>query len=158
MIHKTEKLPEDHSGNNIIELRGELGVPTDRVTKLALEFVTLEAAYEEARKKAAELYKELTRCEVQLYDSLYDADLSQNGFMSTEFGVLRCKNRVEAKIVDFEAISAWLKENNMFDEIFKYTPRRARINELVKQYLEEGKQLPPGVDYTPIKTIGHTKS
>jgi hypothetical protein len=47
----------------------------------------------------------------------------------------------------------WLEENGLADEVLKLEPINSRLNEIVKKLLEEGKMIPPGVDYSMSKTI-----
>jgi len=156
MKHKTEKDIDDHSGNNVIEPKSEPGTPTAEVLILATEYVAFELKYEEARKKSSELYKELVRLEARLYDRMMGLPLES--FRHPEFGLISCRNRVDGKIIDFDAASNWLKTNGLFDEIFKYKEKKVRVNELLKQYLEDGKSIPPGFDYVVVKSIGHTSA
>lgn len=153
MKHKRKKEKDEHSGNNVLKQHGETGEPTVEILTLTKQFLELESRYEEAKKVSAQLYAELEKSELRLYDRMKDVGINQ--FRTAEFGLISCANTLYGTITDLNVASEWLKENGMFDEIFKYKEKKGRVNELLKKCLEESKPIPPGFDYALKKSIGH---
>ncbi len=151
MKHKSKKVAEDHSGDNTIEQHGSVGEPTSEILLLTKILLDLEAKYEEAKKLSSEFYAEMERAELKLYDRMKDVGIDQ--FRTSEFGLISCANTLYGKISDMELASEWLKENGLFDEVLKYTAKKARVNEIIKKHLEEGKSVPPGFDFSLTKSI-----
>ena len=153
MKHKPKKETHDHSGDNILEHQGQVGEPTSEIIDMTRRLLEVESRYEETKKTSSQLYAEKERLELQLYDRMKDIGINQ--FRTSEFGLISCANTLYGKIIDMEQASDWLKENGLFDEILKYSAKKARVNELLKKYLEEGKPIPPGFDYALTKSISH---
>lgn len=151
MKHKTVKEPEDHSGDNMLEQHNAVGEPTSEILDLTKQLIDLESRHSEAKKLESQIYAELIKAELRLYDRMKDVGIDQ--FRTSEFGLISCANTLYGKISDMELATQWLKENSLFDEVLKYTAKKARVNEILKKHLEEGKAIPPGFDYTLTKSI-----
>lgn len=151
MKHKQKKENDEHSGDNIVEQKGEIGEPTSEIIAMTRQLLELETRYEEVKKDAAKLYEEKVKTELQLYDRMKDVGINQ--FRTSEFGLISCANTLYGTITDLDAASKWLKEKGLFNEILKYAPKKARVNELLKKCLEDGKPIPPGFDYSLTKSI-----
>ena len=153
MKHEKKKEEHEHSGDNILESRGETGEPTSEIIEMTRQLLDLESRYEEAKKLASQIYEQKERIELALYERMKDVGINQ--FRTADFGLISCANTLYGTIKDLEVASNWLKENGLFDEILKYTPKRGRVNELLKKCLEDGKPIPPGFDYSLTRTISH---
>ncbi len=153
MQHKSKKSEAEHSGDNVIEHNGEIGEPTSDILDMTRRLLDLENKYTEAKKIASDLYDEYGKLEMQLYERMKNVGIDQ--FRTSEFGLISCGNTLYGKIVDSNAAETWFKENGMFDDIMKLTPKKARLNELIKTCLQEGKSIPPGLDYSLTRTIRH---
>lgn len=153
MRHKHKKEEHERSGDNILEQQGAVGEPTSEIIDMTRQMLDLQNRYEETKKAASQLYDQMEKIEMQLYDKMKDIGIDQ--FRTSEFGLISCANTLYGKIVDIEKASEWLKENGLFEQILKYTPQRGRVNELLKKCIEDGKPIPPGFDYSLMKSIGH---
>lgn len=49
-------------------------------------------------------------------------------------------------VFDQDAFEAWLAENDLLDDYLRKEPQKARINELVRERLDNQQELPPGVN------------
>jgi hypothetical protein len=61
------------------------------------------------------------------------------------------------------ALEAWAKEqfdeanNCLFDELFKLMPISSRLSKVVKTAIEEGTEIPPGVEWRTVDTVRWTR-
>ncbi len=46
---------------------------------------------------------------------------------------------------DQEAFERWLKEQDLYEDYISTEPRKARVNELVRERLDAKQEMPPGV-------------
>lgn len=151
MQHKKKKEEHDKSGDNVMVHQGESGEPTGDILDSTRRFLELQERYTESKKKTSELYAELEKLEIELYEKMKNIGIDQ--FRNIEFGLISCANTLYGKIDDLDLASEWLKEEGLFEEILQYTPKKARVNELLKKRIEEGLDIPPGFNYYVTKSI-----
>lgn len=85
----------------------------------------------------------------RLYTNLEKVTPSMDGEEVTETGM--------------EKLEAWAKEqkdaagHSLFDDLFYWAVKSARLRSLVKERIDEGEDPPPGVEYGYIKDIRWTR-
>lgn len=134
----------------------KISEPTKEILDLTRRLVDLETRYEEASKMKTQLYDARAKLQAELINKMQENNLES--FRSSEFGLIYSYNHFWGKIIDLKAAEEWLLENGLHDEVLKLEARTARLNELLKKRLEDGLSVPPGMDYTVSKKIGHRTS
>jgi hypothetical protein len=79
------------------------------------------------------------------------------GFKSETAGY-SAKSTIYANVQDSEAFEAWCAENGLTEDFLKSAPEKARLNELVRERLDNGEELPPGVGWYPRNYISITEN
>lgn len=109
-------------------------------------------------KSAEDEYREL---EAEVWDLFEDSALKPpyKIDLGDPWGTVRFHNRTTnyGRVIDKEAFREWLEENNLTET---YTENKAvmqRVNEDVRDALEQGKTLPPGVDFYPKRFVSITR-
>lgn len=80
--------------------------------------------------------------EQQVYDKM---DLQDTWTLKTSTRRFSGKSTTYAVITDMDELRAWLDEQGLEDEFLKEAPQKARLNELVREYLDNGQTMPPGL-------------
>ena len=103
---------------------------------------------EQAAKKAKETYQEM---EQELFERLADGpvDRINNVELGPPWGKVSfgARETPYGRIIDEEVALAYFEQRAMVDEVTapKFTMRR--VNEIVRDALEQGQQPPPGLDF-----------
>lgn len=116
----------------------------------------LRVAKDEAKvaaDTAAAAYKEY---EAALYQELIDSgmkgrfEVEVEGIGSPKFQRSRS---IRGRVIDPRAAREYFAANHMTQYMDEPKFAQARINELAKQHVESGKELPPGIDFYELKGI-----
>lgn len=75
-----------------------------------------------------------------------------------ELGRMTRTVQQRAIVTDDDSLSHFLSEEGIYDAMTKRAWRQANLNELVKESLEQGTQLPEGLDALTVKGIRFTPS
>lgn len=120
----------------LLELREERDIATERAKKT-------ESAYREA--------------ESELYEAIEEAGI--RGRISFDFGAelgtakFQLRSTNYGRIIDKDVALSALKAEGLGEVIYEEAIRARRLNELVRDRLENGADLPDGIDYYPRKGI-----
>lgn len=112
-----------------------------------------------ALKKSEAAYRE---CEATLFADLEEAGIK--GRISFDFGgeigevKFQPRQTRYGQVVDLQAAIAALKAEGLDEIIFKESVREGRLNELVRDRLESGSELPEGVGWYPRRNISISRS
>lgn len=125
--------------------------PTKEILDMTRQLVELDTRYEEASKLKAQLYNQKS----QLINALYEkmSELGLENFRSSEFGLISTYNKLWARITNMPLAEEWFREQGFYDEVLKLEPVNARLNEIVKERLEKGLTMPPGIDFSMKRSI-----
>jgi hypothetical protein len=74
-----------------------------------------------------------------------------------DLGRLTRTARLQAIVTDEETLGSYLQEEGLFDAMTKRVYRRANLNGLAADLMEEGRALPEGLDTLSIKGITYTR-
>lgn len=130
---------------------------------LVQKFVDEKNKHEELKKEASTIYKKKEDLMQQVWDMMETLDIKS---VLGAFGLVSRTTLVIAKIEDEAAFRKHVEEGNMEDigvaDIYKTIPEHEarddkRITELVRDLLSGGKNLPPGLDFVPIKKMSVRK-
>lgn len=91
-------------------------------------------------KKREAAYKEYDR-EVHSY-------LTRNNLDATATGghTFAPRSTVSGNVYDLALFEEWLEQQGLLDDYVKSEPQKARLNELVRERLDNQAELPPGVN------------
>lgn len=134
-------------------------IPKEIVQKLRR---LMEARVErDTAKKAAELAeKEYRELEAEVWDVLEESDLEPpyKVKLGEPYGTVRFNNRTTnyARVIDEDAALEGFEQRAVVDEFTKPKIVMQRLNEQVRDALEQGKPLPPGVDFYPKRFVSIT--
>lgn len=111
-----------------------------------------------SREKRDELKKALENAEREFRDNEAEAyeRLSESSVVGTlkvdlgePWGVVSFRNRETyyGRVIDEDAALAYFEQRAMLDEVTTPKFAKARLNEIVRDAVEQGEQPPPGVDH-----------
>lgn len=121
-----------------------------RLDKLA----ELKEATALAAKAEKEARAEMKRYEANLFMDMAEAGLTNFG---TDQGRFDRKSTTYGTIKDRAAFLSWCEENGVTDDFTKQVEEDGRLNELVRSCIDNGEELPPGVDFYTRDYISLTK-
>ncbi len=113
----------------------------------------MKVEYREAQNHADDLKGRHDAFEASLYDRMDEEDVLS---LKTDAAQFVAKCTTYATITDMDLFTEWLKENGIEDEFIKDAPEKARINELVRERLDNGDSLPPGLSHYDRRYISIT--
>lgn len=116
-------------------------------------YVLKRRAAEELENEAAEARKEADEQRDRLWDIMEAAGVKT---INHELGRMTRTVRQKAIVTDDESLSHYLTEEGIYDAMTKRAWRQANLNALASETIEEGEQLPPGLDAIAIKGIRYT--
>lgn len=110
----------------------------------------LAAAEDDYRAQEAEFYEEL---EAAVGSKTLPMDLGE------PWGLVKFRTRETyyGKIIDQDAALEWFEQRAMVDEVSSPKFVMARINEIVRERIDLGEQMPPGIDFSPNRGVTITR-
>lgn len=117
----------------------------------------LRTTRDEDKIKAEKSEEEFKEYESELYDEIDESALE--GGLRFNFGPplgvisfsLRATNF--GRIIDADAATKYFEEQQEIDEMSKPKLSKSKINELVRELIDQGKPMPPGIDFTTNRGI-----
>lgn len=116
---------------------------------LARRVIDRRKEYDVAHKAKVKAEKAKKGAEAELHDALVKSKQPSTklelgeGYGTVEF---RREKKTFASVFDKEAFRKWCEETNHDQAYLASEPRKAPLNALVKEYDENGQELPPGVE------------
>jgi hypothetical protein len=106
----------------------------------------LKDAEKEFREREAEFYEELE-------DATGGKTLPIN--LGEPWGTVKFRTRETyyGKIIDQDAAQDWFEQRAMIDEVSSPKFVMARINEIVRERIDLGQPMPPGIDFSPNRGV-----
>ena len=130
------------------------------------EEITLEeraSLMMELREEKAKLKFELDevsgkekKAQGELLESMENENITS--FRHKKFGLFSATIRIWAKIENFAKAKQYFEEQGIDKEMLKLKVESGRLNQLVKEMLDEGKILPEGIGFSPTKYISVRKA
>jgi hypothetical protein len=121
----------------------------ERLETLARRVLEARADYEKKHKVKVSAEKAKAKAEAELADTMEKQKLPSikielgDPWGTQEFGR---RKKTLSSVFDKEAFIKWCKENHHETAYLGSEPRKAPLNALVKEYDENGQELPPGVE------------
>lgn len=116
--------------------------------------------YVERRRLAEEIEekaKQARRAADEQRDRLWDImEAAGVKTINHELGRMTRTVQQRAIVTDDDSLSHFLSEEGIYDAMTKRAWRQANLNELVRDAIESGEQLPAGLDAIAIKGIRYT--
>ena len=119
----------------------DFGVPTpiqDELKKLH----HMKILYRAADEVFQDLKGRHDAFQARLYDRMDDEGVLS---LKTDEARFDAKMTTYHTITNMDEFRAWLDSNDLTNEFIKDAPEKARLNELVRQRLDDGDELPPGL-------------
>lgn len=135
----------------MLEQEAASGIQTlDELQSRATELVRLRAERDATKDKAEKAKREFDEFQAEFLN-----DLSASPLRGTINIALNNDKEVQiipkatkgARILDKDALRKYMAERSKEDQYFKDDVRKAELNKLVNDCLEQKKPLPPGLDY-----------
>lgn len=102
----------------------------------------LKKAYESSKKKTTELDLQFKRAQQGLYDRMRAEEVDGLKYRGTNFVPASTEY---AQVQDAPAFMVWARENQ--PELLEEKPRKQLLNELIREHLDNGTPLPPGLTF-----------
>jgi hypothetical protein len=125
------------------------------LTERLRELADLKAAKHEAKKAAEAAEQAYRELEDHVHGQLSEVDIPSIKHSGRTFSR---NSTVYATITDFEAFERWCRDHDLLEEFIKLEEQRARLNELVRDHLDNKQDLPPGVGYRVRNYISITEN
>ena len=129
--------------------------------ELAKKIQELREKHTDLKTKAAKIWFEKEQLETNLIEQMQILKL--DSFKHSDLGLFYLSRKVHGKIIDLDRAKEYFDREGLTDQILelrlKASPAKGipggqgRLNELIKEHLNEGKSLPEGIDYTSKATI-----
>lgn len=116
------------------------------------------ARLKEAKAQTAKIADD-AKAEHDIYQASLYAEMEASGVpsMRTTEGLFSCKSTAFAAVQDREAFTAWVHEQGLEDEFLRTEEVKGRLNEMVRDILDNGGDMPPGINWYPREIISFTK-
>lgn len=117
-------------------------------------------AYHDARRRFEEA-DVVQKKQKKAYDAARDRlwDLLESAGVKTinhDVGRITRVNKVVGTVVDREALTEWLENHGLLEAFTRTDFRQAQLNGIAKEAIEEGDELPEGLDTLTLKQISYT--
>jgi hypothetical protein len=123
------------------------------LTTLAKELVTREQIVEKLEAELKIAKENVAGAEKKLVDEMTTQGVK--AFKTTELGGFRQQAVMYPNVVDREALNAFVKKNKKLAFLYSMNVNGTKLRSYVKELLENGKKVPPGVDPYTTMVIRH---
>lgn len=69
--------------------------------------------------------------------------------VNTETAQFVARSTIYATVQDQDAFQVWAQEKGLEEDYFTPKPAKARLNELVRDRIDSGEDMPPGISFYP---------
>lgn len=132
----------------------------DAIKKLR-RLMELRAKRDETKAAADQAEKEYREGEADVYEALADGPMDRlnNIDLGEPWGKVsfHAKETIYGRIIDEDAALEYFEQRAMADEVTKPKFSMARINEVVRDAVEQGESLPQGLDFYPRRFVQITR-
>ena len=117
---------------------------------LTKKIIELREKHSRLRTEAAEIWQKKEKFENTLVESMESLNISN--FRHKEFGLVSVGQRIYARITDAEKAREYFEKEGLADQLLenrlKQEGGQKRLNEIVKDCIENGQMVPEGLDYS----------
>lgn len=127
---------------------------------LARRVIDKRADYERARKEKVKEEKSMKAAEADMNEAMAKAKLPGATLdLGPDYGRVQFnrEQKVNSSVFDEEAAIAYFEEQGLAGGYVQGKVRKAPLNQLVREALESGQELPPGVEPRVTKYVKVTK-
>jgi hypothetical protein len=127
---------------------------------LARRVIDKRADYEKARKEKVKQEKLMKSAEADMNDAMAKAKLPGCTLeLGPSYGNVQFnrEQKVNSSVFDEEAAIKYFEEKGMLPGYVQGKVRKAPVNQLVRESLENGQELPPGIEPRVTKFVKVTK-
>ena len=126
-----------------------------QIEELAVQLI--EAREEKQKKK--EVYDLASHAERDLQNKLIELMEEKNilSFRHLTLGTFTSAQRIWVRVINQEAAMDFFLKLGLEDEMFQLKPITGRLNEFVKDHLEQGETIPDCLDISPTQYISVRK-
>lgn len=122
--------------------------------------VELREARDQTKTSADVAEEEYRRYEAELFDEIQDGPMKGTRRIDLgDYGVVAFTPRETkfGRIIDADAAVEFFQKRDMAEEMTRPKIEKRKLNELVREYLDAGKNLPPGIDFYSSRGITISK-
>lgn len=133
----------------------------DAITAKCRRFAELRNERDEAKKAAETVEKEYREYESELFDELEESPLA--GALKFDFGpplgtiAFSLRTTYYGRIIDAAEAVEFFDTRGELEEMTKPKIEGGKLNEKVRELVEQGKPMPPGIDFYPRRGISISK-
>lgn len=133
-------------------------ISEDSKAKLRRHMEAREAR-DEAKMALKNAEAHLRETEDDVYESLEDLEGTLKVNLGEPWGTVsfRTRETFYGRIIDDEAALEYFERRQMMDELTAPKFVKARVNEIVRDHIEQGIDMPPGIDYYPNRGVTVTR-
>lgn len=119
----------------------------------------LRTARDEAKKTLEAAEADFREIEADVYESLDGIQGTLKVDLGDPWGTVsfRTRETYYGRIIDEEAALEHFESRAMVEEVSQPKFVKARINEIVRDHIEQGIDMPPGIDYYPNRGVTITR-
>lgn len=134
---------------------------SDEAKSKLRRLMELRVRRDEAKQELATAEADFRDCEADVYESM-EEDAVQ-GTLKVDLGEpwgivsFRTRETYYARVIDEEAAEEYFEQRAMMDEISSPKFVKKRLNEIVRDHIEQNKDMPPGIDYYPDRGVTITR-
>lgn len=119
------------------------------------DLAQLKKDYREAQAIADEKKRIHDQRQHELFQKARDAGIPG---IKLDTHTFTLRETIFANVRDIDAFEAWCKERELDSEFIKPAPEKQRVNEIVRAALDNGEELPDGVDWYARQFISITEN
>lgn len=129
-------------------------------TKLR-NLMALRERRDESKKEAEVAESEYREAEAELHEELAESGIK--GGLKVDLGApygtvaFSPRETFYGRVLDYDAALEFFEKTAQVDEFTAPRIVKARVNELVRAYIEEGKPMPEGIDWYPKRYVAITR-
>lgn len=116
---------------------------------------------DEDKKQAEISEKDYREAEADVYEALSDGpvDRLNNIDLGEPWGKVsfQARETIYGRIIDSEEAQEYFESRAMIEEVSEPKFVMARVNEIVRDKVEQGEKMPPGLDFYPRRFVAITR-
>ena len=116
---------------------------------------------DESKKQAEVDEKAYREGEADVFEALSDGpvDRLNNIDLGEPWGKVsfQARETIYGRVIDSEEAQEWFESRAMIDEVSEPKFVMARVNEIVRDAVEQGEKMPPGLDFYPRRFVSITR-
>lgn len=127
---------------------------------LARRVIELRERHARLLKETAEIWHEKERLEAELIEGMEVLDLKN--FRHKELGLISVGKKIWGRLIDVEKAREYFDREGITDALLEIRLKKdggqKRLNEIIRECLENGKIIPSGLDYSSKSVIRRSQA